>query len=364
VKPAAIALTFAICAAVVIDAHKPVTSKYTYTEDVYPIVKEHCGGCHVTGGIAPMSLMTYDEARPWAEAIRLELTSGHMPPWYGDPSVAPLRDEHTLSPRDLDVILTWASGGTPQGTLAKTAGATPRRTWAKGRPDLAIQLPTPVQLPAEKSADTREFVLREANDRNRVIAFADLLPGNPAIVHDATIFTRPQGDGPPAAVISTWLPGDAPLAPAAGFGFLWRVGEQLVVRIHYKKNWKLENKPASDRSTVGVYFAKGTLATTSRAIRAVALQAGRATSIDDAMLALAVRASDAPSDMRVRVDAIRTDGSRVPIAAFLTRAGWDQRYWLARPLDLPKGSRLEVNTVVPSGAGGVESIRLWLDGAS
>jgi hypothetical protein len=153
------------------------------------------------------------------------------------------------------------------------------------------------------------------------------------------------------------------LAPAAGFGFPWHAGEQLVVRIHYKKNWKLENKPASDRSTVGVYFAKGTLGTTSatsRAIRAVALRPGQATSLDDAMQALAVRASDAPSDVRVRVDAIRPDGSRTPVAAFVTRAGWDQRYWLARPLDLPKGSRLEVTT----GGGRLEAIRLWLDAAS
>lgn len=349
------ALTFAMCAAAVIDAHKPVTSKYTYTEDVYPIVKEHCGGCHVTGGIAPMSLMTYDEARPWAESIRLELTSGHMPPWYGDPSVAPLRSDHTLSPRDLDVILTWASGGTPQGALTKTAGATPRRTWVKGRPDLAIQLPMPVQLPAEKSEDTREFVLREANDRDRTIAFADLLPGNAAIVHDATIFTRLKGSDQPSAVISTWIPGETPLAPAAGFGFPWRAGEQLLVRLHYKKNWKLENKPASDRSTVGVYFAKA-----ARVIKGVALQAGQTTPIDDAVQALAVRVADAPSDVRVRVDAIRPDGSRAPVAAFVTRAGWDQRYWLARPLELPKGSRLEVTM----GAGRVEAIRLWLDAAT
>ena len=58
------------------DAHKPVTSKYTFTEDVYPIVKEQCGSCHAPGGVAPMSLLTYDDARPWAESIRLELTIG------------------------------------------------------------------------------------------------------------------------------------------------------------------------------------------------------------------------------------------------------------------------------------------------
>src|SRR5215831_9214253 len=118
-----VAIAIAIVASV--EAHKPVTSKYTYSEDVYPIVKEHCGGCHVPGGIAPMSLMTYEEARPWAESIRQELTTAHMPPWYGDPSVAPLREDHTLSPRDLDVVLTWVTGGTPPGPLVKTPPAAP-----------------------------------------------------------------------------------------------------------------------------------------------------------------------------------------------------------------------------------------------
>src|SRR5580765_3206693 len=184
-----VAALLAVAAIAPVNAHKPVTSKYTFSEDVYPIVKDRCGGCHVTGGIAPMSLLTYEDARPWAESIRLELTSGHMPPWYGDPSVAPLRDVHKLSPRDLDVVLTWATGGTPSGPATKTASAA-RRGWNNGRPDITLPLPEAVTLAAAKTADTREFVLRESNDRERTIAFADLLPGNPAIVHDATIFTR------------------------------------------------------------------------------------------------------------------------------------------------------------------------------
>lgn len=342
---------------VALDAHKPVTSKYNYTEDVYPIVKEHCGGCHVTGGIAPMSLLTYDDARPWAESIRLELTSGHMPPWYGDPSVAPLREVHRLSPRELDVVLTWASGGTPQGAMTKTPAAAPRRAWARGRPDIAIQLPMPVSLPADRSEDTREFVLRDANEKDRTIAFADLLPGNPAIVHDAVIFTRQPGAAQPAVVIATWIPGETPIAPAAGFGFPWRAGEQIVARIHYKKNWKLENKPASDRSTVGIYLAKSPAPKT---IRAVALQPGQPLAVAEPLQALAIRTADTPSDVRVRVDAVNPDGSRTAVAAFVTRAGWDQRYWLARPVDLPKGSRIEVTL----GTGRLQPMQLWLDAAS
>ena len=343
-----------VLSCVAVDAHKPITSKYTFSEDVYPIVKAHCGGCHVAGGIAPMSLMTYEDARPWAESIRLELTSGHMPPWYGDPSVAPLRDVHKLSPRDLDVVLTWVTGGTPPGPSTKIATVTPRRSWAKGPPDIVVPIPATVSLPAGTNEDTREFVLRDANDRDRMIAFADLLPGNPAVVHDATIFTRQPGSAQAAAVLAVWLPGDTPAVPGAGLGFAWHAGEQLVAHIHYKKNWKLENKAASDRSAVGLYLAKSP---SPRTIRGIALQPGQAVAVDDAVQGVAVRASDALSDVRVQVDAIRPDGSRVPVAAFVTRAGWDQRYWLARPVELPRGTRLELNM----SGWRVTPIHIWLD---
>ena len=66
------------------EAHKPITSKYTYNDDVFPILKERCSRCHVPGGVAPMSLMTYEEAFPWAESIRAELVAAHMPPAAAD----------------------------------------------------------------------------------------------------------------------------------------------------------------------------------------------------------------------------------------------------------------------------------------
>ena len=161
----------------------------TYSEDVYPIVKEHCGSCHAPGGVAPMSLLTYEAARPWAESIRLELTAGHMPPWFGDPSVAPLKDVHKLSPRDVDVVLTWVSGGTPPGPGKPVPEVAIKSVWRRGRPDMTFSMPAPFTLPADRSEDTREFVLQTSNDRDRLIAAADLLPGNPSIVHDAMIYT-------------------------------------------------------------------------------------------------------------------------------------------------------------------------------
>ena len=335
-----------------VDAHKPVTSKYTYWEDVYPIVKEHCGSCHAPGGIAPMSLLTYDAARPWAESIRLELTAGHMPPWFGDPSVAPLKDTHKLSPRDLDVVLTWVSGGTPPGTGKPVAETPVRNTWRRGRPDMTFALPETVTLPAGKSEDTRDFVLQATNDRDRLIAAADVLPGNATIVHDALIYTTTGSDGATPNVIAAWVPGLAPASPGASTGFLWRAGEQLAVRIHYKKTWKYENKPASDRATVGLYLLKGA----GRDVRSLPLPLSGIL-VDQDLQALAVRSADGPSDVDVRIAAVRPDGSRLPIGGFSTRSGWDQRYWLARPATVPKGTRLDVTTT--GAAPG--ALRLWID---
>ena len=65
-------------------AHKPITSPFTYNDDVFPILRDRCGRCHVRDGVAPMSLMTYEDTVPWGESIRVELLAGHMPPWSVD----------------------------------------------------------------------------------------------------------------------------------------------------------------------------------------------------------------------------------------------------------------------------------------
>jgi mono/diheme cytochrome c family protein len=351
------ALSIAVLLVQPADAHKPVTSKYTFTEDVYPIVKERCGACHTPGGVAPMSLLTYDDARPWAESIRLELAAGHMPPWFGDPGFAELRDLHKLSPREIDVVLTWVTGGTPRGAVISTSAAAARNVknvWPRGRPDMTLAPPAVFSLPADKTEDTQEFVLETARDRDRFIAAADLLPGNPAIVHDAVIFTRGAG-GTDENVLATWLPGSTPVTAGTGVGFLWRAGETLAVRIHYKKTWKYENKPASDRSTVGLYVMK---TPASREVRSLDVSASGAVVDEDvqALAVVAVRSAGAPADVDVRIEAVRPDGSRVPVIGFAVRTGWDQRYWLARPLLLPKGTRLDVKTT-----GASSSMRIWID---
>src|SRR3979490_156308 len=152
-------LVVGLCALSMIpgEAHKAITSKHTYNDDVFPILKERCSQCHVAGGVAPMSLMTYDEAFPWAESIRAELVAAHMPPWNAEDGFGNLKRAHALPPKALDVLLTWATGGHPRGALdQKLPAVTLKNDWTMGVPDLALKMPAEVTLAADKMEDSVE----------------------------------------------------------------------------------------------------------------------------------------------------------------------------------------------------------------
>ncbi len=97
------------------EAHKPITSPFTFSDDVLPIVKARCASCHSPAGVAPMSLLTHADAVPWGESIRVELMAGHMPPWGVESPAGRFRNPQQFSAREMNILLTWASGGTPPG---------------------------------------------------------------------------------------------------------------------------------------------------------------------------------------------------------------------------------------------------------
>src|SRR6185503_9477772 len=160
-RTAGAAFVLAALAIVAIDAHKPITSPYTYNDDVFPILRERCGQCHVQGGVAPMSLMTYKEAFPWGESIRTELIAGHMPPWPVDAPAGTFKNSHALSARELNVLLTWATGGNPVGNPELTMPAVaPSREWPLGPPDLVVPMAADFTIAADTTERTEEFTLR------------------------------------------------------------------------------------------------------------------------------------------------------------------------------------------------------------
>jgi len=337
------------------EAHKPITSKYTYNDDVFPILRDRCGRCHVAGGVAPMSLMTYEEAFPWAESIRAELIASHMPPWHADEAFGELKPAHTLSPQELDVILTWASGGNPRGALdQKLPAVTLKNEWTIGAPDLTLPLPTEFAFAADKMDDTKEFTIPTNTKEPRWVRAVDLLPGNPTIVRSAVIYVQVDGRVMAAGVeseriLARWLPGHDPEPLGNGVALRLPAGAQLGVRIHYKKTWQFEGKPLTDRSTVGVYFAPGSaeqellsLPLGSPVAADGSEQVKFTRTIETDVQALALSPDEVPPNITLQVEAIRPDGSRAPMIRLNTRADWNRRYWFERPVALPRGTRIEV----------------------
>jgi hypothetical protein len=125
------------------------TPQPTFTKDVAPILQRSCQSCHRPGSLAPMSLITYDDVRPWARAIKLKTSLREMPPWFIEKNVGIQRfkDDPSLSDEEIATIASWVDSGAPRGNPADMP---PPRTftdasaWSIGTPDLVISSPVSV----------------------------------------------------------------------------------------------------------------------------------------------------------------------------------------------------------------------------
>jgi hypothetical protein len=325
-----------------VDAHKPVTSKYDYNKDVFPLLLHHCGRCHVEGGPAPMSLMTYKDAVPWAESIREEVTAGRMPPWPVDPTSPPLEGAYPINSRDLDKIVVWASGGTPQGDLGiKLPAVTFNPQWMDAEHTVA---PSTIE-------ETREFSLPTKVTETKWVKAADLMPGTASIVRDAVISIE---NGP---VLALWEPGsDATAAPSEA-AFQLAPGSKIHLRIHYKKHFDQEQNAVSDKSTIGLYFAAPPpsgrelqsftvappKATVEGSGRSVFVGTFAGTLVGAARI-VALRPMLDGAYESLDVDAITPLGAHVPLLRLHgPRPQWLRRYWLREPVQLPSDSTIQVH---------------------
>ena len=110
VKCCPILLATAACAW----GHDPITTNLTWTQEISRLIYKHCAGCHHEGGRA-MSLVSFEDARPWAKAIRDEVLARRMPPWDAVRGVGDFRGDQSLSPPEMDLLVSWVEGGAPEG---------------------------------------------------------------------------------------------------------------------------------------------------------------------------------------------------------------------------------------------------------
>lgn len=341
-------------------AHKPITSPYTFTEHVLPILRDHCQACHVTGGVAPMALETHVQTVPWAESIRLELISGHMPPWPVDAPRGRFRHARTPSAREIDVMLTWASGGTPEGDPPRDGtaqtNASPRPApheaapWALGTPDQIVDLPART-LDAGVSEDVATFTVPLAADAPRALAAVDVRPGAPAMVRGVAVTVRAD-DGAagaesvalaPEVVAASWVPGEAPVRLPDGVGVRVPSRARLEVRVRYKKTWQYERQTLTDTTTLGLYFARANATSLMGVtIGASATEATPGMTVASTLRILALSVVPGAADAGAVVEVRRPDGTREALATLRPERGWARRYWFEEPPVVPGGSVVTV----------------------
>ena len=88
----------------------PEGAPVTFNKDVLPILQKNCQTCHRPGEIAPMSFLTYKDARPWAKAMKTAVVSRQMPPWFADPNYGHFSNDKRISDAEIQTIAAWADG--------------------------------------------------------------------------------------------------------------------------------------------------------------------------------------------------------------------------------------------------------------
>jgi len=226
----------------------------TFSKDVAPIFYKGCTGCHRPGEIAPMSLLTYKDARPWAKSIREKVANREMPPWHADPKHGEWRNDRRISQEAINTILAWVNNGAKEGD-PKDLPPMPEYTpgWRIGKPDQTFSAPEQ-SVPAEGVVAYQYLAVPTNFKEDRWITSAEIRSSAHAVVHHVIVFVQEPGATSrlQGKLLVGFAPGEDPAVFRPGFGRKIPAGSNLLFQIHYTPN----GTPQKDVTTVGLIYAK------------------------------------------------------------------------------------------------------------
>jgi hypothetical protein len=357
-----VALSMSIVAGV--SASAPMDTKVTFDKDVAPILYNHCVECHRQGEVAPMALVTYKDARPWARSIKEKVASRTMPPWLAAPEYGHFQNDRRLSEHEIETISTWVDQGALEGDSRDLPPA-PKfvEGWSIGKPDAVIEMPNEVKVPSDGVIPYMYVTVPTNFGEDRWVQAAEIRAGNRSVVHHIIVFVQDPPRSKPGQTgnqtesrgeamgtkLCGFAPGEQPKVYPPGTAKLIKAGSNLVFQLHYTTN----GEAATDRSYVGLIFAKGPVQTpvqTGTATNATFVIPPGASSYEVKSTWTAkenVRIVDLMPHMHVRgkdftYTAVYPDGtSRVILSVPRYDFNWQLLYRVKEPLLLPKGSRLD-----------------------
>jgi hypothetical protein len=280
-----------------------------------------------------MSLLDFQEAAPWANAIKLALLEGRMPPFLPGDEGEAIEGARTLAARELDIVVDWASGATPEGESAAPEEA-PALQKASD-PDLVLRPKTDVVLAEADSEKTVCLALASGIEEPRVVIALEVFAREPSILRRAAILV---GDScSEAEPLAAWLPDRNRISFPEGLGRELKAHATLALEVRYVKGWGDEGKRMVDSPALGLWFSKDAAPVRTISIQETGLELGDAARL----VSLYATSGD---ESAVLVEAIGPEGaSRVLLRIDRFDPAWSEKYFFRTPIFLPAGSTLQVS---------------------
>jgi tetratricopeptide (TPR) repeat protein len=342
----------------------------TFNKDIAPILHRHCAGCHRPGEAGPFNLITYDDAKRRAELMVKVTQSRYMPPWLPEKGEFEFADARRLTADQIGVLKQWFGEGAIEGRpedRPKPPEWTPG--WQLGPPDLVVTLPAPYTLPADGRDVYRNFVLPVPLAEARFVRALEFRASTKVIHHgfirvDRTRqsrrldaedaepgfpgMTAPASVESPGGQFMTWQPGRGPIAMQEGLAWTLPPHCDLVLQLHLQPS----GKPEPVQPSVGIYFTAqpptntpSKIALSSYAIdipagaKDYAVEDSYELPVDADLLAVLPHTHYLAKD--IQGFALLPGGKRKELLHIKEwDFNWQTDYRYARPVFLPKGTRL------------------------
>lgn len=360
---------FALCFAAVAPAQT-----VTFNQQVAPIIFNNCSSCHRPGEAAPFSLLSYQDVAKRARLIAAVTQSRFMPPWKAEASYA-FKDDRRLKDSDIALIQEWVKAGMPEGKASDSPPAPKFASgWMLGQPDLIVEMPAAFHVPADGPDIYRNIALPLGLTEDKWITAIEMKPSARSVVHHVLYFadasgkahlTPPQGPEPgfsgmrpggaDAEPLGGWAVGGQPHAFPDGLALPLKKGSDFIVQYHFHPT----GKPETEKSVIGFYFAKKPPTRTLVAVQlppTYALFSGL--DIPPGQKDFVIRDS---YTLPVALDAVSVGahahyiGKQMKLTATLPNGdvktllwikdwdfSWQDRYFYADEVPLPKGTKLDV----------------------
>ncbi len=238
-------------------ATKPARSgAVTYAKEISRILQAHCVACHRPGEIAPFSLTDYTQAAGWSSMIAEVVDEGRMPPWHASPEHGKFANDARLSAAEKKAIRDWVGAGSPEGDPADLPPP-PRfvEGWQIPRPDLVLEMPRAIEIPAEGSMPYEVVKIDPKFTRDVWVRASQVRPGNPSVVHHVVVFVLPPGvekiDEAGGDFLAAYAPGMPARVMPGGVAKRIPAGSKIVLQLHYTPRGTKQK----DQSRIGLVFA-------------------------------------------------------------------------------------------------------------